>query len=131
MQKTLEKQKLNIPRGALFRMKTIVSLRYFVNDCRFDGQLFVRDLERNVEIREHQCKEPRQIRYIHYGKWAVALRRKNIGSKEVDNPVYTFLKVILNFLRVKVPGNVAREFKEGAYEVKMEEFCKALDLRRL
>ena len=34
--KTLEKQKLNFSRSALFQMKTRVSLKYFVNDCRFN-----------------------------------------------------------------------------------------------
>ena len=32
--KTLEKQKLNISLSALLDMKTRVSLKYFVNDCR-------------------------------------------------------------------------------------------------
>ena len=32
--KTLEKHKLNFSRSALFFMKTRVSLKYFVNDCR-------------------------------------------------------------------------------------------------
>ena len=32
--KTLEKEKLNFSRSALFHMKTRVSIRYFVNDCR-------------------------------------------------------------------------------------------------
>ena len=32
--KTLEKQKLNFSRSALLRMKTEVSLKYFVNNCR-------------------------------------------------------------------------------------------------
>ena len=31
--KTLEKQKLNFSRSALFRLKTKVSLKYFVSDC--------------------------------------------------------------------------------------------------
>ena len=30
-----------------------------------------------------------------------------------------------------MPGNIVREFKEDAYEVKMEEFCEALELSRL
>ena len=97
----------------------------------FDGELFVRNLERSIEIREHQSKELSQIWYIHYNKWAIALHTKNIGSKEVDNPIYTFPKVILNVLWAKVPRNIVGEFKEGAYEVKMEEFCKALDWPRL
>ena len=33
--KTLEKQKLNFSRSALFHMKTRVSLKYLVNDCRY------------------------------------------------------------------------------------------------
>ena len=33
--KTLEKQKLNFSRIALFHIKTRLSLKYFVNDCSF------------------------------------------------------------------------------------------------
>ena len=91
---------------------------------RFDGQLFVRDLEQSIEIREHQSKEPRQIRYIHYAKLAVDLRRKNIGSKEVDNPIYTFPKVILNFLRAKVPGNVVGELRKTLMRSKQKNFAR-------
>ena len=36
--KTPEKQKLNFSRSALFRMKTRVSLKYFVNDCRMGAK---------------------------------------------------------------------------------------------
>ena len=32
--RTLEKQKLNFFHSALFHLKTRVSLKYFVNDCR-------------------------------------------------------------------------------------------------
>ena len=35
MQKTLEKQNLNFSRSVLFYIKSRVSLRYFMNDCRF------------------------------------------------------------------------------------------------
>ena len=37
LSKTLEKQKLNFCRSALFLMKARVSLKYFLNDCRFNG----------------------------------------------------------------------------------------------
>ena len=36
--KTLEKQKLDISRSALFHTKTRVSLKYLVNGCRYQGQ---------------------------------------------------------------------------------------------
>ena len=36
--KTPEKQKLNFSRSALFRMKTRVSLKYFVNDSRMGAK---------------------------------------------------------------------------------------------
>ena len=57
--------------------------------------MYLRDLERSIRIQEYQSKELRQIRYIHYAKWAVALCRKNIDLKEVGNPIYTFSKVVL------------------------------------
>ena len=41
---------------------------------RFDGNEFAADLERSVQIRKRQSKEPKQIRYIHYTTWAVSLR---------------------------------------------------------
>ena len=41
--KALEKQKLNFSRSALFRLKTRVSLKYFVSDCPWK-QLFAPNL---------------------------------------------------------------------------------------
>ena len=47
--KTVKKQKLNVSRSALFYMKTRVSLKYFVNDCRYSiqsrDQIFVKRYE--------------------------------------------------------------------------------------
>ena len=40
--KTLEKQKLNFSRSALFHMKTGVSLKYFVNDCKMRSNCLYR-----------------------------------------------------------------------------------------
>ena len=42
--KTLEKQKLNFYRSALFHMETRVNLKYFVNGCSFCKKRFCEDL---------------------------------------------------------------------------------------
>ena len=38
--KTLEKQKLNSSRSTLFHMNTRVSLKYFVNDCKVNFNIY-------------------------------------------------------------------------------------------
>ena len=99
---------------------------------RFDGKIFVDDLDRGVQIRIHQNKEPKQIRYINYTTWAVALRKKDVGPEgKEDLPHYTFPPFILSYLRTLVPGNIKGEFRDDAYEVSTEEFCSALDIPKL
>ena len=51
--------------GFLFLQNIPVSFGTYLDFVlsRFDGQLFVRDLERSVEVRQHQSQEQTQIRY--------------------------------------------------------------------
>ena len=54
-------------------------LKNAMDEIGFDGALFVGNVKDSVELRKRQGKEPKQIRYLHYVTWAVALRRKEIG----------------------------------------------------
>ena len=99
----------------------------------FNGAIFVKDIKRSVEIRKRQNKEPRQIRYIHYTTWAVALRKKAIGPdyEEGSLPHYSFDSRVLGFLRHLCPGNIKGELREDAYKPTMKEFCESLEITRL
>ena len=78
---------------------------------RLDGKIFVDDLDRDVQIRICQNKEPKLIRYINYTTWDVG------PEGEEDLPHYTFPPFILSYLRTLVPGNIKGEFRDDAYEV--------------
>lgn len=57
---------------------------------RYDGQIFIQNVIRSVEVRKRQAKEPVQIHYLHYLTWALALRKKGIGASLEGDLVHTF-----------------------------------------
>ena len=60
-----------------------------------------------------KCKEPNQIRYYVYMKWAIELRKAGFDIENYnDNPCYSYLKIILNVLREIAPGNIVGEIRE-------------------
>ena len=66
----------------------------------------------------------KSVRYYFYTKWFLLLKKCKVGPK--SGPVhygYPNLKVVLDYLRAKVPLDVKGEIKEDAYVVSMHEFC--------
>jgi len=56
--------------------------------------MFIENLKGSVDIRKRKNKEPKQTRYLHYMTWAIALRKKQIGSLDNDEaPNTLFLKL--------------------------------------
>ena len=64
--------------------------------------------------------------------WAVALRKKEIGSM-IENlqPQYSFSKEVLKLTRAMVPQNITGEVWPNAYKLTLEEFCDGLDIPKL
>lgn len=95
----------------------------------FDAGLFIDDLKDNVAKRKRQSKEPKQIRYLLYLSWAVALRKKQVGPlDEGEEPKYRFPADVLAFLRSLVPQNIKGEIWPTAYKLSLQEFCDGLDI---
>lgn len=96
---------------------------------RYNANVFIESLKDSVEIRRRQNKEPQQIRYSHYMRWAIALRKKKVGPlSEGEEPKYAFPAVVLAFLRSLVPLNVKGELWPDAYRLSLDEFCSGLDI---
>ena len=60
-----------------------------------------------------KSKEPKQIHYYLYMKWAIELRKADFDiENDNDNPCYSYQKIILNVLREIAPGNIVGEIRE-------------------
>ena len=62
---------------------------------------------------KRKSKEPKQIHYYFYMKWAIELRKAGFDiENDNDNPCYSYPKIILNVLRDIAPGNIVGEIRE-------------------
>ena len=60
-----------------------------------------------------KSKEPKQIRYYFYMKWAIELRKAGFDiENDNDNPCYSHPKIILNVLREIATGNTVGVIRE-------------------
>ena len=68
---------------------------------------FLSDIKEVTKRMKSKSKEPKQIPYYFYMKWAIELRKVGfvIGNNN-DNPCNSCPKIILNVLRGIAPGNI-------------------------
>ena len=60
-----------------------------------------------------KSKEPKQIRYYLYMKWAIELRKAGFDIENDNyNPYNSYPKMILNVLREIATGNIVGEIQE-------------------
>ena len=95
---------------------------------RYDGTMFIQSMDMAIAHRRRSGKRPRKIRYYFYCRWAVALRRNNVGG---ENHQYSYPEKVLKYLRCCCPGNVVGEIREDAFLVDVAQFCVSLDLAPL
>ena len=116
---------LNIP---LFLSLSLIFVLY-----RFDGQLTICEGFGKKYRSSRAPEEKADSKLIHtqskMGNCPSQKKHWSIKGRLQSN--INFPKVLLNFLRAKVPENIVGEFMEDACEVKIEEFCETLGLRRL
>ena len=90
--KTIEKQKLNFPRSALFHMETRVSLKYFVNGSRCIFRIFNLNLSQLTPatvIWYHICSFQQSFsKHFITQYYATCLRFKKSNANKITIPVH-------------------------------------------
>ena len=57
---------------------------------------------------------------------------KNVGPSNIDClPTYSYPKVLLDFLRARIPGNIVGKFRADAHPINLQHFCENLELPKL